>query len=101
MALARTRDGDPLTKLGLAGKLGLSDSTLRRWEQKGGIPDRHADAVAVAAGFLPWEVWPDWVAYSLTLPDYPACLHGHPKPADARHCRICDRNRKHQRRAAA
>lgn len=51
----------------IAARLCVSERTVRRWL---GPPDRwghrpglswaQADRYAVAAGFMPWQVWPDW-----------------------------------------
>lgn len=45
--------------------LGCSKSSIRRWFDVG-IPVWNADTVAVYAGWMPWEIWPEFD--HLTLP---------------------------------
>lgn len=39
---------------------GVNRRTISRW-QRDGIPERHADRLAVAVGAHPSEIWPDWL----------------------------------------
>lgn len=61
----RRFDVDPLLRFGtiaeLARQTGVHGSQFHRWK-KNGIPATKADAVAVAMGCHPAEIWPDWYA---------------------------------------
>lgn len=48
----------------MAEALGLSGSWLRKIRDNG-VPARSADRLAVAAGFHPYEVWPEMHAHAL------------------------------------
>lgn len=43
----------------LAELLGFSVRTLQRW-RIAGVPDRHADQMAINLGCHPCVIWPDW-----------------------------------------
>lgn len=93
--LVRNPDGSRCSQSELAERIGVPQQTISKWNQRGGVPDYIADTIAVRVKLHPWVVWGDaWMEYGLTIPDEPLCVHGHPKPADARHCRVCDRERK-------
>lgn len=45
---------------GIAGeRMGVSRTTWLKW-RRSGIPERHADRVAIALGFHPVELWPEY-----------------------------------------
>lgn len=48
--------GDTLVQL--AERTGMAKRTLNRWKERGSLPERSADRVAVALGVLPGEIWP-------------------------------------------
>lgn len=50
------RDG--YAELGL--QLGASRTTLRRWRTKG-LTEDQADTLAIRCGWLPFEIWPEWL----------------------------------------
>lgn len=76
------QNGQPLESVALiAERLGVSKRTVRRWLRgldwvawsgssnpsgssrgvhRGGLSWAQADRYAIAAGFMPWQVWPDW-----------------------------------------
>jgi hypothetical protein len=43
----------------LMARLHISRATATRWARHG-IPDRHADRAACAAGYHPATIWPEW-----------------------------------------
>lgn len=43
-----------------ATEAGVTSRTIVRWRNEG-VPEKHADRLAVAAGFHPAEVWPEWI----------------------------------------
>ncbi len=45
----------------LAAIIGVSRSVVNRRKLRRGLDAYEADRWSVAAGFLPWEVWPDWL----------------------------------------
>lgn len=63
LAAAAARRG--ITDGDLAARLGLSRAAVRKWRQRGGVPERWADAAAVAVGLLPGELWAEWDAHAL------------------------------------
>lgn len=44
----------------LARLAGVTSRTVQRWVQDGGVPELHADRIAIAAGLHPAFIWPDW-----------------------------------------
>lgn len=44
----------------LAEQIGVTARTVVRWRTEGGVPERAADAAAVALGLVPSLVWPDY-----------------------------------------
>lgn len=44
----------------LARQTGIAAATFHRYRRTGGLPASRADAVAVAVGCHPLELWPDW-----------------------------------------
>ena len=84
-AMRRRGSANPTYELGIGGEVwkratahGLTDATADRW--------------AVRAGWLPWEVWPDWIDAGLSVVDRqrieggwrPAWLHAEQTPSTER-----------------
>lgn len=55
--------GDEHRQGALAGVLGIDRTTVYRWNRLG-VPECHADRVAIALGRHPGSVWPEWWAHA-------------------------------------
>lgn len=55
--------GDAST-IALAELTGFSRRTIQRWRSTG-VPDRHADTVAIRLGCHPCVIWPSWFSIDL------------------------------------
>jgi hypothetical protein len=53
----------------LATILGCSKNSINRWLAHG-IPVWSADAIAVYAGWMPWEIWPEFDQLTLPADDF-------------------------------
>jgi hypothetical protein len=49
--------------------LGCSKNSVSRWLAHG-IPVWSADAIAVYAGWMPWEIWPEFDQLTLPADDF-------------------------------
>lgn len=50
----------PLTLLEMSMLTGFPERTICRWNSAGAVPDRSSDALAVALGLHPANLWPGW-----------------------------------------